>query len=62
MEQFIQVEMVKELAEKLKRSTPNKAEILATFISAGILDKNCNFTRHYTSLKSSKVEANHVSH
>jgi len=54
MEQVSQVELVKELAKKLESSKRNDKQILATFVSAGILDSNRNFTSHYMSLK--KVE------
>lgn len=51
MEQVSQVELVKKLAKKLESSSRNKQEILATFVSAGILDSKSNYTSNYTSLR-----------
>lgn len=51
MEQVSQIELVKELTLKLKETKRNDAEILATFVSAGILNSNRKYTRHYSSLQ-----------
>lgn len=56
MEQVSQVELVKELAKKLKSARRNSGEILATFVSAGILDTNSNYTSHYANLKKIEIK------
>jgi hypothetical protein len=51
MRQVSQIELVRELALKLRNTQRNKDEILSTFITAGILDKKRNFTSQYSNLK-----------
>ena len=45
-----------ELAKKLSKRTRNKDEILKSFISAGILDSNGNFTNNYPILKTNNIK------
>ena len=56
MKQVSQVELVKEKSKKLRNSNRNRAEILATFVSAGILDDNSNYTRDYPILGKIEVK------
>jgi hypothetical protein len=43
-----QVKLLIDLAKKLKKEVRGTNEILHTFVSAGILKANGDFTEHYT--------------
>ncbi|MHA4806549.1 hypothetical protein ACX0G9_00510 [Flavitalea flava] len=47
-----------DLAAELQKKTPTKEEALRSFIRAGILDKDGNFTEHYPHLAAWQKENN----
>lgn len=55
-----QVELHLELAKKLMAEKRSKAEILADFVGAGILDTKGNFTEPYKELQKFKRTKSHV--
>lgn len=54
-----QIKLLSLLAKKLKAEKRNKDEILKSFISAGILTKNGNYTKNYPGLRETEREANY---
>lgn len=46
-----QIELLKELAIKIKNEPKDVAKIRGTLVNAGILDTNANFTRNYSNLE-----------
>jgi hypothetical protein len=45
-----QLEMLKSIVKELKSEHRTKEDALRTFVNAGILNKNGNFTRQYADL------------
>ena len=46
-----QIQLLISLAKRLKDEKRNTKEVLTTFVSAGILTKNGNYTKNYPELK-----------
>ena len=51
-----EIKQLIDLAKKLQAEKPSKEKVMASFVSAGILTKEGNFTKPYTELKTIVTE------
>jgi hypothetical protein len=49
-----QVKLLMDLAKKLKQETRSDKEVLRSFVAAGILKENGEYTKHYSALNTTK--------